>query len=44
MDTMKLFIAISERINFLQLGRYGKFFRQTYCNYFGNDSFQPILE
>ena len=23
MDTMKLFMAISDRINFLQLGRYG---------------------
>ena len=27
MDTMKLFMAIPDRINFLQLGRYGCFFR-----------------
>ena len=30
MDTMKLFMAIPDRINFLQLGRYGCFSEQTY--------------
>ena len=29
MDTMKLFMAIPDRINFLQLGRYGCFSEQT---------------
>ena len=32
MDTMKLFMAIPDRINFLQLGRYGCFSEQTYRN------------
>ena len=32
MDTMKLLIAIPDRINFLQLGRYGCFSEQTYRN------------
>ena len=34
MDTMKLFMAIPDRINFLQLGRYGCFSEQTYRNLF----------
>ena len=38
MDTMKLFMAIPDRINFLQLGRYGCFSEQTYRNLFENDS------
>ncbi len=29
MDVMKLFMAIPDRINFLQLGRYGEFSEQT---------------
>ncbi len=32
MDAMKLFMAIPDRINFLQLGRYGCFSEQTYRN------------
>lgn len=32
MDAMKLFMAIPDRINFLQLGRYGRFSEQTYRN------------
>ena len=39
MDAMKLFMAIPGRINFLQMGRYGKFSEQTYRNHFGNESF-----
>jgi len=39
MDTMKLFMAIPDRINFLQLGRYGCFSEQTYRNLFGNETF-----
>ena len=39
MDTMKLFMAISDRINFLQLGRYGCFSEQTYRNLFENETF-----
>ncbi len=34
MDTMKLFMAIPNRINFLKLGRYGSFSEQTYRNLF----------
>ena len=30
MDAMKLFMAIPDRINFLQMGRYGCFSEQTY--------------
>lgn len=30
MDAMKLFMAILDRINFLQLGSYGRFSEQTY--------------
>ena len=33
-ETMKLFMAIPNRINFLQLGRYGSFSEQTYRNNF----------
>ena len=39
MDAMKLFMAIPGRINFLQMGRYGKFSEQTYRNHFENESF-----
>ena len=39
MDTMKLFMAIPDRINFLQLGRYGCFSEQTYRNLFENETF-----
>ena len=38
MDAMKLFMAIPGRINFLQMGRYGKFSEQTYRNHFVNES------
>lgn len=34
LDTMLLFMAIFDRINFLQLGRYGRFAEQTYRNLF----------
>lgn len=37
MDAMKLFMAIPDRINFLQMGRYGCFSEQTYRNNFEND-------
>ena len=30
MDTLKLFLAIRGKGNFLQIGRYGKFSEQTY--------------
>lgn len=39
MDAMKLFMVIPNRINFLQLGRYGKLSEQTYRNNFKKDSF-----
>ena len=39
MDAMKLFMAIPDRINFLQMGRYGCFSEQTYRNNFENDGF-----
>lgn len=39
MDTMKLFMVIPDRINFLQLGRYGCFSEQTYRNLFENETF-----
>ena len=39
MDAMKLFMAIPNRINFLQLGRYGRFSEQTYRNLFKNETF-----
>lgn len=38
MDTLKLFMAIPNRINFLQLGRHGRFSEQTYCNLFENET------
>ena len=39
MDVMKLFMAIPDRINFLQLGRYGRFSEQTCRNLFENETF-----
>ena len=39
MDAMKLFMAIPDRINFLQLGRYGRFSEQTYRSLFENETF-----
>ena len=39
MDAMKFFMAIPNRINFLQMGRYGCFSEQTYRNNFENDDF-----
>jgi hypothetical protein len=39
MDSMKLFMAIPDRVNFLQLGRYGDFSEQTYRNNFDNGRF-----
>ena len=39
MDAIKLFMAIPDRINFLQMGRYGCFSEQTYRNNFENDDF-----
>ena len=39
MDAMKLFMAIPDRINFLQLGRYGCFSEQTYRNLFEHETF-----
>ena len=38
MDTMKLLMAIPDRINFLQLGRYGCFSEQTYRDLFEQTS------
>ena len=38
MDAMKLFMAIPDRINFLQLGRYGCFSEQTYRNLFEHET------
>ena len=39
MYTMKLFMANPDRINFLQLGRYGCFSEQTYRNLFEHETF-----
>ena len=39
MNAIKLFMAIPDRINFLQMGQYGCFSEQTYRNNFENDSF-----
>lgn len=39
MDTMKLFKAVPDRINLLQLGRYGCFSEQTYRKHFENETF-----
>ena len=36
-DTLKLFMAIPYKINFLQMGRYGAFSEQTYRNHFKKD-------
>ena len=33
MDTLKLFMAIPGKVNFLQMGRYGEFSEQTYLKY-----------
>ena len=38
MDTMKLFMAIPDCINFLRLGRYGCFSEQTFPNLFDQTS------
>lgn len=38
-DTLKLFMAILDKINFLQMGRYGSFSQQTYWNTFIGDEF-----
>ena len=38
MDSMKLLMAIPDRINFLQLGRYGCFSEQTYRDLFEQTS------
>ena len=43
MDTMKLFMAIPDRINFLQLGRYGCFSEQTYRNLFETPQKTPWI-
>ena len=39
MDTMKLFMTIPDRINFLQLGKYGCFSEQTYRNLLEHETF-----
>lgn len=39
MDAINLFMAIPDRINFLQMGRYGCYSEQTYRNNFENDGF-----
>ena len=39
MDTLKLFMAIPGKVNFLQMGRYGEFSEQTYRNNFANETF-----
>ncbi len=39
MDTMQLYMSIPDRINFLQMGRYGKFSEQTYRNNFEKAGF-----
>ena len=40
MDTLKLFMAIPGKVNFLQMGRYGEFSEQTYRNNFANETFE----
>ena len=40
MDTLKLFMAIPGKVNFLQMGRYGDFSEQTYRNNFENETFE----
>ena len=39
MDVLKLFMAIPDKINFLQMGRYGQFSEQTYRNTFTKGNF-----
>lgn len=39
MDVLKLFMAIPDKINFLQMGRYGQFSEQTYRNTFTRGNF-----
>ena len=39
MDAMKLYMAIPGRINFFQMGRYGRFSEQTCRNNFENETF-----
>ncbi len=39
MDAIPLYMTIHGRVNFLQMGRYGKFSEQTYRNNFENDRF-----
>ena len=39
MDVMQLYMCIPGRINFLQMGRYGKFSEQTYRNNFTREDF-----
>ena len=39
MDTLKLFMAIPGKVNFLQMGRYGEFSEQTFRNNFANETF-----
>ena len=43
MDTLKLFMAIPGKVNFLQMGRYGEFSEQTYRNNFENEAFDWFL-
>lgn len=39
MDTLKLFMVIHGKVNFLQIGRYGEPSEQTYRNNFENETF-----
>lgn len=39
MDALKMFMVIPDKINFLQMGRYGNFSEQTYRNNFEHDDF-----
>ena len=41
MDTLKLFMAIPGKVNFLQMGRYGEFSEQTYRNNFEKPTRKP---
>lgn len=38
-DTLKMFMVIPDKINFLQMGRYGNFSEQTYRNNFEHNDF-----
>lgn len=38
MDTLKLFMALPGKVNFLQMGRYGEFSEQTYRNNSENET------